>query len=305
MNCIHDNNKVLKRYPEGILLECLSCHIVYLSQSQEDSDAMALYEDFYKSETGGRFSYGVEFVIRILRFIRAIRIFTIMSRAKSILDIGSGRGFTLYFLKKYFGYRKAIGTQLSKNALDYSRKKLGLEIYDKDLLDLPLEGEKFDIITMWHVLEHVKDPERYIERIYTLLKEGGNIVVEVPNYDSWTAGFTGKYWLGLDMKYHLTFFTPLTLSALLTKYNYRIKQIHTFSLEYSTFISVQSIVNLITGTKDVFFTWLQDGQFKVEIIFHLILFIILSPLCLLINLLLFFSRKGEILLIVAEKQEVK
>ena len=51
MNCTHANNKVFKRYPEGILLECLSCRVVYLSQSQEHSDVMALYEDYYKNET--------------------------------------------------------------------------------------------------------------------------------------------------------------------------------------------------------------------------------------------------------------
>ena len=231
-------------------MKCCECNTVFLSHFQVNDDPKVLYEDYYRNETGGRFNFGVEYVIRIFRFIRAIRIFTIMPWAKSILDIGSGRGFTLYYLKKYFGYNKVIGTQLSKNALEFSRKKLGLDIYDKDLLELKLDEKSFDIVTMWHVLEHVKDPERYIEKIYDLLGNKGKLVIEVPNLDSWTAGFTGRYWLGLDMKYHRTFFTASSLSSLLERNNFKIKQIHTFSLEYSTFISVQSIVNKILWSQN-------------------------------------------------------
>ena len=47
-----------------------------------------------------------------------------------------------------------------------------------------LKGKQFDLVTIWHVLEHVRDPEAYIERIYRLLKDKGRLVIEVPNFDS-------------------------------------------------------------------------------------------------------------------------
>jgi ubiquinone/menaquinone biosynthesis C-methylase UbiE len=301
MACEHPDRIEWRVYSQATLYECRSCGLVFLTGDVLNHQAEVLYEDYYKNETGGRFNYGLEYVIRMFRFFRALKIFSIYPRAKTILDIGSGRGFMLYYLKKFYGYRTAMGTQISKNALEFSRKKLGLEIYDKDFFDLVLGDVRFDVISMWHVLEHVPAPEHYIEKIYRTLTPGGNLVIEVPNLCSWTAAFTGSYWLGLDLKYHLYFFTPESLGRLLKKYGFRIKIIHTFSLEYSIFISTQSIVSFLTRSDHLFFEWLQTGRMRPIVLGHLVLFVLLLPVCFLVNLLFFFSKKGEVLLIVAEK----
>jgi SAM-dependent methyltransferase len=216
--------------------------------------------------------------------------------------VGSGRGFTLYFLKKFYGYTRAAGTQISKNAFEFSRDKLGLEIYNKDLLELDLDNSGFDVITVWHVLEHVNKPERYIKKIYDLLDAHGKLIIEVPNFDSWARVFTSKYWLAYDLKHHLFFFTPASLSAMLKKHGFLIKHIQTFSLEYSAFTSAQSIVSAITGSDSIFFRALQTGRFNYVTVIHAFFIILLMPLCLLINMLLYFSRRGEVLFIVAEKK---
>ncbi|HAJ56851.1 MAG TPA: hypothetical protein DCL35_03665 [Candidatus Omnitrophica bacterium] len=301
MACGHKDRKEWRVCKQDVLYECRSCGLVFLPAGCQEHSAEALYEDYYKNETGGRFNYGLEYIIRIFRFFRALKIFLLCPKAKSILDIGSGRGFMLYYLKKFYGYETVIGTQISKNGLEFSRKRLGLEVYGKDLLDLDLGDSRFDVISMWHVLEHVPAPERYIEKIYSSLKPGGKLVVEVPNLRSWTAAFTGPYWLGLDLKYHLYFFTPRSLGGLLEKYGFRITLTHTFSLEYSIFISVQSIVSFLTRSDQVFFEWLQTGRMRPAILLHIFLFLLLTPLCFLANILLFFSKKGEVLLMVAEK----
>jgi SAM-dependent methyltransferase len=230
-------------------------------------------------------------------------LYTIHPKAKKILDIGSGRGLTLYFLKKYYGYQKTTGTQLCKSAAEHSRRVLGLEVYNKDFLKINFGKEKFDLISLWHILEHVNEPEKYIARTYSLLEKNGKLVIEVPNHDSWSRKLTGKYWLGMDLDYHLTFFSPESISILLKKYGFEIINIHTFSLEYSTFISVQSIVSRITETDQILFKWLQAKNGNSQAIFHLLLFIILMPLCLLINLLLYPSKSGEVLLVVGEKKK--
>ena len=121
-----------------------------------------LYDDYYKNELPGRFNSPVEYFVRLLRFYRAFKIFTIFPRARTILDIGSGRGFTLHFLRKFYGYGRTAGTQISRPALEFSRDVLGLEIYGEDFLDLTWDQQQFDVVTMWHVLEHVIDPERYV-----------------------------------------------------------------------------------------------------------------------------------------------
>lgn len=138
-----------------------------------------------------------------------------------------------------------------------------MKIYEKDLLEINFGNNKFDIISIWHVLEHVQKPEEYIKKIYSLLKNNGKLLIEVPNFNAWTRKLTGKYWLGLDLEYHLYFFTPESLSTLLKKYGFKIDFVRTFSLEYSTFTSVQSLISWITKTDHFFSSIFKKKAVKV------------------------------------------
>ncbi len=303
--CGHSDSKEIYKFETARLYKCNECGVTFSGRYREDFDPAFIYEKFYKNETAGRFGFGIENIVKLFRFFRAFKIFTVSPRAKSILDIGSGRGFTLYYLKKYYKYSRTAGTQISRNAFEFSRDKLGLEIYDKDLLEIPLDNAGFDVITIWHVLEHVNNPERYIEKIYGLLDDRGKLIIEVPNYNSWTRVIAAKYWLSYDTKHHLFFFTKEALSALLIKYGFEIKRAQTFSLEYSAFTSAQSIVSAITGSDSIFFRALQEGKLNFLTVIHAFFIILIMPLCLLMNILLYFSKRGEVLFIVAEKKWVK
>jgi 2-polyprenyl-3-methyl-5-hydroxy-6-metoxy-1,4-benzoquinol methylase len=299
--CQHRNRSQKYKYDDIAIFECGDCALVFTPLRKSQSSGKVLYSNYYKNEVPARFRFGLEYVVRLFRFFRAYKLSTIHPQAREILDIGSGRGLTLYYLKKYYRYQKTVGTQLCKKAVEYSRKTLGLTIYNKDLLRINFGKEKFDLITIWHVLEHVTEPEKYIKKISSLLRKYGKIVVEVPNYNSWTRRLTGKYWLGLDLDYHLTFFTPKTISLLVNKFKLKITKVHTFSLEYSTFISVQSLVSKITKTDQLLFKWLQTKDGNFPIVFHVFLFILLTPICLIINLLLYYSKRGEVILLIAKK----
>ncbi|MFH0877222.1 MAG: class I SAM-dependent methyltransferase [Candidatus Omnitrophota bacterium] len=301
--CDHRDCQELHRIKTVTLSRCRECGIISSSRCRESFDAAARYENFYRNEMAGRFGWGLEHLVRLFRFFRALKIFTVSPRARSILDIGSGRGFTLYYLKKYYKYNRTVGTQISKNAYEFSKNKLGLEIYNQDLLTLSGLDGGFDLVTIWHVLEHVSDPERTIDKIAEFLGDRGKLIIEVPNYNSWSRVLTGKYWLSFDLDHHLYFFTSESLSALLAKHGFKIRDVRTFSLEYSTFTSAQSIVSALTGTESYFFRELQAGTRSVRVLAHAFLIILLAPLCFLINLLLYFSKRGEVLFILAEKQK--
>ncbi|MFH0969415.1 MAG: class I SAM-dependent methyltransferase [Patescibacteria group bacterium] len=321
MKCQHDKSEVVLEVKGVKLYKCHFCGLIFAVNSK---NCNLSYKNYYQKETGGRFNFGIEYLVKFFRFLRALKIFFIAPNAKSVLDIGSGRGWMLYFLKKYFKYQVAAGTQISENAYKFSKEKLKLEIYNQDLLELDF-GRNFEVITLWHVLEHIADPEAYIEKISEMLENNGILLIEVPNFNSWSRILSKSYWLALDPTHHLTFFTQDSLKLLLEKYNLKIKQSSTFSLEYSAFTSVQSLVNLITGTNGYFFDWLRKGGFtptpksssllsdseenkllvwgfNIKIIFHTLLFLILFPACFLINLALYFSNRGEIINIIAKKQ---
>ena len=302
MTCNHSKSIVTQIYNQISIYRCPVCRLIYIKNTKTIKPKK-LYDKYYQNEISSRFHFGLEYLIKLFRFFRAFKLFTIHPKAKSILDIGSGRGYTLYYLKKYYGYKKTIGTQLCSNAVKFSREKLGLEIYDKDLLKINFKKQKFDLITMWHVLEHVNKPEKYIEKIHSLLNRKGKMIIEVPNFNSWTRKLTNEYWLGMDLKYHLTFFTPESISKLLKKHQFKITDVHTFSLEYSVFLSVQSLVSKITKTDQFFFNWLQTKNHNNTIIPHLFLFLLLTPICLLINLLSYHAKWGEVLLITAKNEK--
>lgn len=301
MQCPHLNCSEVKQVRGYRLVKCSHCQLIF-KKSGEKINYSTLYRNYYRNEISGRFYFGIENIIKLLRLVRAFKIYAISPAASSILDIGSGRGFTLYFLRKHFGFAKTVGTQISKPAVNFSKDKLGLKIYAKDLLWINFKKEKFDLVTIWHVLEHIHDPERYIKKIHRLLNKDGLLIIEVPNFNSWTRILTGPFWLGFDWRYHLSFFTPPSLIKLLQKYKFRIRKTHTFSLEYSTFTSTQSFLSLLTRTDQMLFKWLQFPKFKPQIVLHIVLFLLISPLCFLVNTILYFSQRGEVLLVVAQKK---
>ena len=307
MICQNENVEIILEPKAHKLYRCLDCGLIFACQDKQKESSIILnqtdvYSNYYKEDTGGRFSNIVEFIVKVFRFMRAYEIHTLDTKAKSILDIGSGRGWILYFLKKYFKYDRAVGTQIATNAFKFSKEKLKLEIYNKDLLELSLE-KKFDIVSILHVLEHVEKPEEYIKKIYELLGEGGILFIEVPNYNAWARKLTGKHWLALDLKHHLFFFTPKSLTTLLNKYNFKIKKLETFSLEYSTFTSTQSVVNWITDSDSYFFKWLQTRECNPKIIWHAFLFTLFFLPCFIVNLILYFSKSGEVITITAQKND--
>ena len=300
MHCKHEERENILKTGDFSLSKCFLCGLIFLKKESGSVD-LNVYKNYYKKETGKRFGAVAELAVKVFRFLRALKVFILKPKGKKIIDIGSGRGWMLYFLKKYFGYKTAIGTQISENAYRFSKEKLGLEVHNKDLLDLEFDV-KFDAITLWHILEHVPKPEDYIERVAGLLNDDGLILIEVPNFDSWSRKLTKNRWLAMDPKHHMTFFTPDSLRALLEKYNFKIEKMRTFSLEYSNFTSVQSMINLITGTNNYFFEWIQKKDFNPKIILHALLFAVLFPVCFLVNLALYFSKRGEVINVIAEKQ---
>lgn len=301
MACNHKKKKKILSVGETSLFQCTNCLLVLNDKYKKGFDPKQIYTNYYRNEIAGRFVFSIEYIVRFFRFFRAFKVYTINPKARSILDIGSGRGFMLYYLKKYYRYKTTVGTQIEKKSYEFSKNKLGLEIYNKDLLNISFKNRQFDLVTIWHVLEHVSRPEEYVIKIRKLLKTNGILVVEVPNFDSWTRAFANKYWLGLDLDHHLFFFNKKTLISLLKKYGFKIKRAQTFSIEYSAFTSAQSIISLITKTDNIFFSSIQTGKFTPYIILHLALFAFLFPICFLINILLYFSDKGEVVLVTAEK----
>ena len=88
-----------------------------------------------------------------------------------------------------------------------------------------LSPNSFDVITLWHVLEHVSDLNSYISRLHKLLKDNGRLIVAVPNYKSYDAFYYKSFWAGFDVPRHLWHFDQNSMSNLFNKNNMHLEAI--------------------------------------------------------------------------------
>lgn len=293
--CQHTNCQKLYAIDKFEFIKCHDCGLVLnLKSSQED------YAGYYQENDSTRFNFFIELIVKFFRFKRAVSIKLLSRKAKSILDIGSGRGYMLFYLKKYFNFKKTVGTQISLPAYNFSRNILTLEIYNQDLLKINLK-ERFDIISLYHVLEHISEVEEYLLEIHKLLNKSGKLIIQVPNYSAWSRLISQKRWLALDPQHHTVFFNFKALKNLLNKHGFKVVSHNSFSLEYSIFTSSQSLINYITKTNNYLFNCLQNKKYGIIFLGHLGLFILITPITFIINLILFFSPYGENVNIIAKK----
>jgi SAM-dependent methyltransferase len=99
---------------------------------------------------------------------------------------------------------------------------LGLPALLGSLPHADLRPRTFDVVTMWHSLEHVHDPMTALREAYRLLAPGGRLLVAVPNIDSLAFRWFGSAWYGLDLPRHLTHFAPWTLQLMLERVGFRV-----------------------------------------------------------------------------------
>ena len=138
---------------------------------------------------------------------------------KKLLDIGAGTGdFLLYAQNRGF---EVSGVEPSDKARQKAKEK-GANLAN-DLSHFL--GAKFDVITLWHVLEHLPDLSNQIRTISSLLNRDGVLVVAVPNFYSWDARHYGTYWAGYDVPRHLWHFSKRSIARLFDEHSVKIKKI--------------------------------------------------------------------------------
>ena len=136
-----------------------------------------------------------------------------------ILDIGAGTGDFLSVAKKD-GWQ-TIGVEPSTKAKSIAINK-GVSFVE---LTTELENNSFDVISMWHVLEHVPDLDKQIKELKRLLKPTGTLIIAVPNFKSFDAKYYGKFWAAFDVPIHFWHFSKTAIKLLFEKEKMKLEKV--------------------------------------------------------------------------------
>ena len=137
----------------------------------------------------------------------------------NLLDIGAGTGDFLLTAKQN-GWN-TIGVELSEKAKGIAIGK-GIQFSDSTE---ELESNSFDVITMWHVLEHVPNLEIQIKELKRLVKPNGTIIIAVPNFKSYDANYYGKFWAAFDVPIHFWHFSKTAIKLLFEKEDIKLEKV--------------------------------------------------------------------------------
>ena len=159
-----------------------------------------------------------------------------------LLDIGCGRGdFILAARRRGWD---VVGVEQSQNPVMDMRAQLALTVLTPEAL-AETPDASFDAVTLWHVLEHLPEPRTQLAQIHRLLRPGGQLVIEVPNYGGWHGRFGRAAWHHLDVPRHLLHFDRTSLGRLLSVSGFEEVRWETLSIEYDIFGFVQTVLNRI------------------------------------------------------------
>lgn len=209
------------------LMECDRCTL----RITQDVPSNVCIGDYYQAENYISHTNTSKGLIN--KLYRQVRKITLRQKRKFIeriaelpsghlLDIGSGTGAFAAAMEK-------AGWQVTGLEPDAGARQIASEQFGISLADLSgfyeLAPSQFDVITLWHVLEHVHELQPYMQKLQQLLKPKGKLIVAVPNYTSGDARFFGAHWAGYDVPRHLYHFSPPSMRALLEQYKLQLQAI--------------------------------------------------------------------------------
>jgi SAM-dependent methyltransferase len=194
---------------------CTSCRLGFLDPRPTKQYMAQLYRREYFAE---QYDEGVdpdsqEFRKWLGLLDHRVRFFRHKKNKGKLLDIGCGNGYFMGLCESK-GY-EVQGVDISAWAAKYATERLGFKVTVGEIEDVNMPTYSFDIITMWHFLEHTRNPLKVVKKAKTWLKRDGILIIEVPNYDGTDARKTWQDWVGWQLPYHLYHFTPQALTRLL------------------------------------------------------------------------------------------
>lgn len=268
--------------------QCASCLTIEIFPKIQPEEIQAIYchknihGDFLQNNEQFKFLGFIPFLNSLFNFylgtILKNRKNTVLKIEKegSLLDIGfGGANFLKSFDKKNW---ELWGIEINQDLVQTAKKRLpNANLKNTDIKNSNFPKNYFDVITLWHVLEHLKYPNAEIEKIKKALKKNGHTIIEVPSADSLYIDMFGKNWQQLITPEHQFFFSEKSLKLILQKHKFKILKVRHLGL--TPFSASSSFANFLKSK-------------RVNHTVALIIAISTYPIFLLLNLVLISRREN-------------
>ena len=262
-------------------MRCTACGLVRTDFDPSQNDLNTYYDEAYYGDEGRRFPAPIEWAVARFRHRRVRAVLKYQNGPGRILDVGCGRGLML----ADFAARgwEAVGTEFSPELARAVTTRFGFPVHMAADLS-GFEADSFDVVTMWHSLEHLVNAVDTLREVHRILRPGGMAVVEVPNLGSWQAKLGGGRWFHLDAPRHLVHFSRDVLLDVAGDLGFGGREVHTFSLEYGPYGFVQTLLNRLTRQPNLLYARLK-GRETVGLLDSVVTVIALPPAVLIGSLL--------------------
>lgn len=227
---------------------CTSCNFRFTNPRPDASSIGSYYqsEDYvsHNDESHGLINTVYRLVRNYTLRSKLSLINKLNGKAGRLLDVGCGTGAFLETCQQ--GGWTVQGMEPDENARAVAQKKLSTEL--KPSLNELIGAEPYDIITLWHVLEHITDLNKTIPQLRELLNYSGTLLIAVPNSDSYDAAYFQEYWAAYDVPRHVHHFTPSTIQLLFKKHGFSL--VNTKPMVFDAFYIAMLSSRYQTGKTD-------------------------------------------------------
>jgi 2-polyprenyl-3-methyl-5-hydroxy-6-metoxy-1,4-benzoquinol methylase len=223
------------------LLRCETCGLIETAPRPSGEALGHYYPDAYFGSEEQRFIGLGQRLFRQGRLQLAERIHAQHKQPGRALDIGCGPGWMLQRLHQH-GW-DCYGTEWSQE-LANRLNEMGLHVYrELDVRNCSFAEQSFDVVTLWHVFEHISNPSETLDEIHRILKPGGLLIIATPDIGGAVAQFTRDNWFALDVPRHLYHYSYRTLPEIMTRHGFKVIRRHDLSMEQDVFGMAQSLMN--------------------------------------------------------------
>ena len=271
----------------GHYVQCSDCRLVYTSPAQSDEHLKQIAEEWAVKHQASAEKTVWEGNPAVQQLIYGPRVSALERYRKNgrILDIGCSTGDFLAYAQDQ-GWQ-VYGSELAQHTSNIARQNLQAEVRSGSFETSGFEAAFFDVVTMWDVIEHVLDPQKFLQEAFRILRPGGALVLYTPNYDSLTRYLIFDRWRALIPDRHLCVFNRHTIRRIIEQSGGSVRSIRSMDI---------NPYEILYGERKETMQGLKGRQQAMSGIKRLLVkYPVLQVLRNLINVLLRLTHKGDVL----------